>query len=65
MTGTWRRVRVAVLAEQLLCECLVGWGEGFLVRAPSPPLAESGSDSTIRQRFLVRAPPPPLLPSSR
>ena len=64
MTGTWR-VRAAVLAEQLLCECLVGWGEGFLVPAQSPSLAESGSDSTIRRRFLVRAPPPPLLRRSR
>ena len=29
MTGTWQ-VRAAVLAEQLQCECLVEWGEGFL-----------------------------------
>ena len=29
-----------------------------MVKAPSPPLAESGSGSTIRRRFLVSAPPP-------
>jgi len=35
MTGTWR-VGAAVLADQFQCDCLVGWGERFLVRAPSP-----------------------------